>query len=266
MKCVYEAPNGLEARMIADLIEQTGIHCRVDGEFLQGGVGELFAGDFVRVLVAEENFASARSVVDTWQATQVTSIAVEQVKPTSIAQSKISLLIALMIGIAIGSGGIHSYYNTSETLGGADHNHDGILDEKRTYLRGRISKIEFDNNFDGEMDDILYYSSRGKINYRETDLNYDGVMETYAKYRNDNPILEKTDTNGDGIKDLYTYLKDRAVYKVEFYSTKTNALIKVKEFDSFKLKSSRYDSNGDGILDKVVSYDEYEEVKNRQCI
>jgi hypothetical protein len=262
MKCVYEAPDGLEARMVADLIEQTGIACRVDGEFLQGGVGELFAGDFVRVLVAEDDFTAARAVVDTWQATQTSMPDVEHAKPIGITQSKLSLLIALVIGMAIGSGGIHSYYNTSETLGGADHNHDGVLDEKRTYLRGRISKIEFDNNFDGEMDDILHYSSRGKINYRETDLNYDGVMETYTKYRNDNPVLEKIDTNGDGIKDLYTYLKDRAIYKVEFYSSQTNALIKVQEFDDFKLVSSKFDSDGDGILDKVVSYDEYEEIKN----
>ena len=261
MKCVYEAPNGLEARMIADLIAQAGIHSRVDGEFLQGGVGELFAGDFVRVLVEDESFEEARAVVDTWQATQVSVANVEKNKPISFGSSKISLFIVLVIGVLIGSGGVHSYYNTSETHNGLDHNRDGVLDEKWTFLRGKISKAEFDNNFDGEMDQIVYYSSRGKIKYSETDLNHDGIMDTHTQYRNNNPILKKSDTNGDGHHDLFTYLKNRTVYKVEFYNLQTTALIKVQEFDAFKLISSKYDSTGDGTLDKFVNYGEYGEVK-----
>ena len=261
MKCVYEAPNGLEARMISDLITQSGIHCRVDGEFLQGGVGELFAGDFVRVLVEEENFVAARTVVDTWQATQVPEASVEQVKAITFGNSKISLFIALVIGILVGSGGVHSYYNTSETQGGADHNYDGVLDEKWIYLRDKISKVEIDSNFDGKMDEFLYYSSRGRVNYSEIDLNFDGVLETRTKYNNDKPIVRKSDTNGDGIKDLYTYYRDDGSYLVEFYNYQTNALIKVQEFNGFKMMTSNYDSNGDGTLDKLVNYDEYEEIK-----
>ena len=261
MKCAYEAPNGLKARMISDLISQVGIHCRVDGEFLQGGVGELFAGDFVRVLVEDEDYEQARLVVNTWQATQVNQISTDPVAKNKSSNNVLSIFIALVIGLLIGSGGIHSYYNTSETHGGADHNRDGVLDEKWTYLRDSISKIELDHNFDGNVDEIVYYSSRGLVNYAESDVNYDGVMETRTKYKNDKPVLRKSDSNGDGIKDLYTYYDDGGSFKMEFYNTQTHALIKVQYFDEFRLTSSKYDSNNDGILDTVVDYDQYEEIK-----
>ncbi|MEN8226403.1 MAG: DUF2007 domain-containing protein, partial [Bacteroidota bacterium] len=41
MKCIFEASSGLEAHMISNLLQQDGIEARIDGEYLQGGVGEL---------------------------------------------------------------------------------------------------------------------------------------------------------------------------------------------------------------------------------
>jgi hypothetical protein len=38
-------------------VEQRGISGRIEGEYLQGGIGELEAMDFVRVLVADEDYA-----------------------------------------------------------------------------------------------------------------------------------------------------------------------------------------------------------------
>ncbi len=56
--------------MILNLLEQEGIHGRVDGEYLQGGVGELQAMNFVRVLVDENSYADASNIIAAWESIQ----------------------------------------------------------------------------------------------------------------------------------------------------------------------------------------------------
>lgn len=70
MKKLYEASNAIEAHMIAHLLEQHGIRGRVDGEFLQGGIGELPAAGLVRVMVDELDFEKAQGVVADWESSQ----------------------------------------------------------------------------------------------------------------------------------------------------------------------------------------------------
>lgn len=67
MKTVYEAANALEAHMIADLLDQADIYARIDGEYLQGGVGELQAFGLVKVRVNDPDFAAARELVSQWE-------------------------------------------------------------------------------------------------------------------------------------------------------------------------------------------------------
>ena len=64
MRLLYEAANSVDAHMIATLLDQTGIACRIDGEFLQGGAGELQAFGVVRVMVDEEVYPQARSIIE----------------------------------------------------------------------------------------------------------------------------------------------------------------------------------------------------------
>jgi len=45
--------------MILDLLNQEGIEGRVEGEYLQGGVGELQAINIVRVVVGESDYSEA---------------------------------------------------------------------------------------------------------------------------------------------------------------------------------------------------------------
>jgi hypothetical protein len=70
MKCVFEASSGLDAHMILNLLETHGITGRIEGEYLQGGIGELQAMGLVRVLVADEDHAAARQIIGEWEAIQ----------------------------------------------------------------------------------------------------------------------------------------------------------------------------------------------------
>jgi hypothetical protein len=70
MKSVYEASTGLDAHMILGLLEQQRIVGRIEGEYLQGGVGGLQAMGPVRVLVSEADYAEARKIIGEWESVQ----------------------------------------------------------------------------------------------------------------------------------------------------------------------------------------------------
>jgi hypothetical protein len=63
MQVVFQANNGIEAQLIRDMLEREDIFVRVDGELLQGGVGELQALGLVRVLVPEAHVSRAREII-----------------------------------------------------------------------------------------------------------------------------------------------------------------------------------------------------------
>lgn len=70
MRSVYEAANALDAHMVCDLLCQEGFAAQVQGEQLQGGVGDLAVAGFVRVVVDEAEHARARNRVLAWEAAQ----------------------------------------------------------------------------------------------------------------------------------------------------------------------------------------------------
>ena len=70
MKSVFEASTGLDAHMILNLLETYGITGRIEGEYLQGGVGELQTMGFVRVLVPDEDYDKARQIISEWESIQ----------------------------------------------------------------------------------------------------------------------------------------------------------------------------------------------------
>lgn len=70
MRCVYQARDGLEAHMVANLLQQVGIAAQVQGDLLQGGVGELPAAGLASVWVDNDDEERAREVVDNYQREQ----------------------------------------------------------------------------------------------------------------------------------------------------------------------------------------------------
>lgn len=54
--------------MLADLLRQEGLTPHVFGEYLQGGIGELPAAGFVRLMIADEEYTAARELIEQWQA------------------------------------------------------------------------------------------------------------------------------------------------------------------------------------------------------
>ncbi|HYG31487.1 MAG TPA: DUF2007 domain-containing protein [Methylophilaceae bacterium] len=70
MKIVYNAHTSLDAYVIKNLLESEGIAAFVQGDYLQGGVGELAAVDLVKVSVHDEDVAAARLLIEAWESSQ----------------------------------------------------------------------------------------------------------------------------------------------------------------------------------------------------
>jgi hypothetical protein len=67
MQRVFMAAHSVEAHMILHLLEQSGISGHVEGEYLQGGVGDLPAGGLVHVVVDDEHAGHARAIIRDWE-------------------------------------------------------------------------------------------------------------------------------------------------------------------------------------------------------
>jgi hypothetical protein len=99
MKTVYETSTGLDAHMILNLLEVRGIAGSIEGEYLQGGIGELPAMGLVRVLVADENYPEARQIISEWEAAQPPG---EAPRPETRASVAIRIFIAgVFVGAAL---------------------------------------------------------------------------------------------------------------------------------------------------------------------
>lgn len=56
--------------MVLNLFENAGLSGRIDGEYLQGGMGELPVMGLVRVMVDDADYDEARTIVKQWESDQ----------------------------------------------------------------------------------------------------------------------------------------------------------------------------------------------------
>lgn len=258
MKTVFEALSGLEAHMIHNLLQQAGIECRVDGEYFQGGVGELPA-NMVRVLVEGPDYEKARTIINEWEATQL-----DNTDTRVPARKSSGIGTGLVLGLLIGTGLTFWAYNSPVTSDGVDYNDDGRLDEKWTYRDNRIIRAEVDRNLDGKIDTIHHYSIKGIIYKTEADDNFDGIYETIYKYKHGTVYLQESDLNQDSHTDYRAHSENGLLSEVEILGPDSNSPKKKQTYRMNKLFSSEYDSNGDGVYDTLYEYDYYEEIKNKR--
>ncbi|MCH8249582.1 MAG: DUF2007 domain-containing protein [Proteobacteria bacterium] len=68
MKKVFDASSNIEAHLVMHQLQQAGIDARIEGEYLQGGIGELPAAGNIRVVVDSKDVDEARLVIAEWDA------------------------------------------------------------------------------------------------------------------------------------------------------------------------------------------------------
>lgn len=251
MITVYRASNSLEAQMVRDLLLRAGVQAELEGFYLQGGVGELQANDIVRVVVPDEHAADARQIITEWEAT-------EPETPTREPSPRSGVGIgAFIVGLAFGMAGMYWFYNTPVTSDGIDYNGDGILDEKWFYQGNRISRAEADRDRDGETDIITHFDRHGLVDYARLDQDRDGIFETEDRYRNGDINERVTDLNGDGEPDYRASFVFGVLEREAISWSGEQAPATVNHFGPFLQKSAEYDTDGDGIFEKVVEFNRF---------
>lgn len=259
MKTFYEAANAIEAHMLVDLLKQEGIEAHIQGEALQGAVGEIPAAGLVRLVAAEDDHAAARAVIERWEATQV------EPTPSSARAGKSSGLRGLLLGLAVGAGAVYAAYRAPTTSEGIDYNSDGQLDEKWTYSANGIPlKVEMDRNLDGKVDYVARYNARGHLESAESDDNFDGVFETRQWLKNGNVEMAVSDTDADGYPELRTNYTHGVVETVEHVNPATGKPQRVEHFSLGVLKYADVDADLDGRLDVRIKYTKLAEVESRE--
>jgi hypothetical protein len=256
MKLLYEAQNNVEAHMLLDLLEQASLSGRVDGEFLQGGIGEIQTMGFVRVMIEDQDYLQGKAIIEDWEASQPAE------DDQKIIIKKQSNFTVWLVGLVVGISATMLFYHTPVDEDGIDYNGDGKLDEIWTYTHYKLSKTEVDRNFDGMIDVIYEYDRFGDTESSLSDDDFNGSFETDITYQFNSAVQQQSDTTGDGFKDYIGRFEHGRIKQFEFINPITAKPLKIQYFDQFKLVRAEVDTDRDGVLDTVYEYDEIEEVIN----
>jgi hypothetical protein len=205
MKCAYEAANGVEAHMIANLLEQVGVATRIDGEHLSSGVGELPAAGLVRVMVEPHQYDRAREVIREWERTATPESAAPK-RPRSLG----AVWFVLGAGVAVA---VMAWINRPEFVDAEsvmngragvvrvdeqgrfktldiDWDGDGRIDRQERYFGGVLSTVTmFAPN--GQVVKREYYQ-RGVLSHAEYDSTGDGALDTRYRYDRYGEVVEVT--------------------------------------------------------------------------
>jgi hypothetical protein len=257
MKTVYEAANGVEAHMMMALLQQQGIASRIDGEYLQGGVGELPASGLVRVVVDEADFDAARGVVDAFEAAQ---------PPASITPpppSRPSRALWAGLGIVVGALLAWTALRVPATDDGVDHDQDGELDERWEYsTSGQPLRVDSDRNFDHRVDYVAHYE-RGSLANGQSDDDFDGRFESRLFFRRGNLERSETDVDGDGFHELTSNFRHGVLDSSATLDPASGLALRVEHFKLGQLTIAEQDTDRDGKLDTRFRYGPLGEVTSR---
>lgn len=250
MKKLYEASNAVEAHMILNLLEQQGLSGRVDGEYLQGGIGDLPATGLVKVMVDEHDYETAKEIVEKWDAAQPNEVSrVEAKKP----RSRLGIFV---LGLALGTAMTYAFFRTPVGTEGIDHNRDGVLDERWTYApSGLLRKIEIDRDLDRAVDYVAIYGRDGTVDSVEADDNFDDIFESRTTFRRGNPHLTEIDTDGDGYRDFKFHFQNGVTVTTEYIYPTTGLPEKMEHYRLGKVTHADIDLDKDGKMDIRRYYD-----------
>lgn len=251
MKTLYEAANGLEAHMLADVLKQEGIRAQVMGSYLPGALGELPAAGLVRLVVEDEDFERGRSVIARWEATQEPEPAPAAVVP----DRRGSPWSWGLGGLVLGAGLCFAVLRAPVQADGIDHNRDGVTDERWEYARSGVAVgAEIDRNFDSRTDLRLSYDVNGELEVEERDDDFNGTFETRTTFRMNQAQRTEADTDGDGMVDSVTHFTHGVYDRMDYIDPRSSQPSRIEHMRLGRLDRVERDTDGDGVPDLREHY------------
>lgn len=249
MQQLYQPASAVEGHMLAHLLQQQGIEATVLGEHLQGAIGELPAAGLVRLVVAEEDHARAREIIERWEATAVVD-PVQRPAPSS-SRHVVWGLVGLLVGGALCFAWLRAPARELET----DRNKDGIVDERWEYSLARAPlENTLDRNFDSRMDVRFFFDAQGDVTRSETDDDFDGVFESRHQFRFNESVRSEVDTDGDKLIDLVMDYRNGVLATASYLQPLTGQPTRIEHMRLSRLDHVDRDTDLDGTLDARDHY------------
>lgn len=268
MIIVYRAANIADAHLIRQMLEAEGIHAFIQGEYLQGAVGELPANTEILVQASDGDYAAARAVVERWENAEVEP-AEDDAEDASLpaaspllARRGVSVFIVigcLLFGALAGAVTVWVAHNRPSGGTSIDYDGDGRAEERVFFAGERVERVENDRNRDGKADQIIRYSRDGTIDMIESDDDFDGGYETVTRFHHNQPQRWVVDDGLDRTIDYRGEYLMGVLFREEWLDSKGN-VIKSILYDNGHPVSGEFDSDGDGRLDTVRRYDRRGEI------
>lgn len=269
MKEVYSPANAAEAHMLAHMLDEHGIAAHVMGEQLQGGVGELPAGGFIKLMVADEDHAKARELILAWEREQTETPASETFSPKRRFPIFTAIVFFLIGGLAGGLG--NSLLSVAPGLASDtqeyDQNGDGQVDLRYVYSASATSpyRAEGDNNFDGRMDWIMTIDPQtNAMVSQRADQDFDGEFETHYQYRDGVLALEDINLDKDGAPDITTEFVRGVVERVQLTDPATRRVVRTDFYQNLVLVRAEIDLDRDGFAETLRSFDRFGEITSEE--
>jgi hypothetical protein len=197
----YEAENSLEAHMVLGLLNQEDIEGRVDGEYLQGGIGEIPVSGLIRVMVDEKDYEQAREIIKEWESRN------PSLSPETPVTNKRSEI---------------------------DRDFDGKVDVIHEYnQKGLITHTKFDGNFDGIFETTVSYR-KGQPYIDTSDTNNDGFADLRTRYKAGNltQVEHFSPETKQIVKRIHYHMNKQV--SAEYDSDQNGTLETIIEYDQYE--------------------------------
>ena len=290
MKPVYRSANEFEAQMYCNLLEQAGIEAHISGDQIQGFGA---SPQPIQIFVAEEDYEQASRIIAEGSADSLeqdklqnerfgrartvdsmtivpensSSPVFEGLNHTSARETDwVGVFMGAIVGIMLGAGGMFWAYNSPVEENGIDFDGDGRLDETWIYVDDRISRVDFDSNRDGKVDEISHYDHQELLEFVQSDDDLNGTFETEYHYEDGNLSSYRQDMDDDGFFEYQEHIRPNGITEGTYFHPQTRLPIKTISYDSFQILESRLDLDGDGRMDVLRKHNEIDEIISEEKI
>ena len=246
---IYECNLAVEAHMVCDLLSRAGISSRVDGEFLQGAMGEIPLGNTVKVRVDPSRAAEAREVIADWERLQP----VEPIPVPTRKGSGFKSALWFAAGLVLGGGVMFIGLRTPATYDSVDYDGDGHNDILYTYNGRAIARMDFDRDDDGKVDASWIFDVKGAEKEYDADDDFDGRFEWQGEAEDGKVVRNVLDADGDGQPERVAHSKNGVIQSVDYYSHRR--VVKRELYRAGLLSSAEYDDDGDGKFERRLEFD-----------
>lgn len=268
MITIYRAANITDAHLIRQMLEAEDIPAFIQGEYLQGAVGEVPANTEVLVQVSNQDYAAARALVENWESAVVEETEEDAEDASQYAASALSarrgvsvftVIGCLLTGALVGAAMVWAVHNRPSESASIDYDGDGRAEERVFFAGERAERVESDRNRDGKADQIIRYGIDGTLDMIENDDDFDGGYETVTRFHHNQPQRWVVDDGLDRKIDYRGEYLMGVLFREEWLDAKGN-VVKSILYDNALPVSGEFDSDGDGRLDTARRYDRRGEI------